>query len=107
MTSQLKMLTAFIDSNDAIGLNKALKQHKPQQVVLQEVLNYAALMGDDQGIRVLFINGAQATTQAYNNAFKTTDKQGQGGHTLAAVYIKSIMKELITPATPLSKLKFT
>jgi len=106
MSSQIKMFTAFIDINDSGGLAKALKQHKPQQTILQEVLNYAALMGDDQGIRVLFLNGAQATTQAYNYATKTTDKLGHGGHTLAGVYIKSIMKELITPTTPLSKLNF-
>jgi len=103
--NQIKMLTAFVASNDATGLNKALKEHKPDQSVLQEVLNVAALMGDDQGLRVLFMNGAQATKKAYNLACKSTNVQGHGGHTLAAVYIESVMNNLVDPKKPLSKLK--
>uniref|UniRef100_A0A6C0HLE6 Uncharacterized protein n=1 Tax=viral metagenome TaxID=1070528 RepID=A0A6C0HLE6_9ZZZZ len=107
MTNQTKTLLHFIDTNNSSGLNKALKKNKHEQAALQEVLNYAALMGDDQSIRVLFMNGANATTEAYANAFKTTATQGHGGHTLAAVYIKSIKNKLIDPSIPLSKLNLT
>ena len=103
--NQVKMLTAFVSNNDATGLNKALKASKPDQSVLQEVVNVAALLGDDQGLRVLFMHGAQATKKAYNLASKTTNIQGHGGHTLAAVYIESIMNNLVDPKKPLSKLK--
>ena len=107
ISNQNKTLLSFVDANDAAGLSKALKQYKPEQAVLQEVLNYAALMGDDQGIRVLFMNGANATTQAYNNACKNTSKQGHGGHILAEVYIKSIKNKLVDPSVSLSKLNLT
>lgn len=103
--NQIKMLSSFVVSNDASGLNKALKASKPDHSVLQELVNIAALMGDDQGLRVLFMNGAQATKQAYNFAYKTTKIQGQGGHTLAAVYIESVMNNLVDPKKPLAKLK--
>ena len=102
--NHVKMLTSFIYENDATGLNKALKASKPSQSILQDVVHVAALLGDDQGLRVLFMNGAKATKEAYNLASKTTKTQGHGGHTLAAVYIKSVMNNSVDPKKPLSKL---
>ena len=103
--NQIKMLSGFVATNDSTGLHKALKTSNPDQFVLQSVLNFAAEMGDDQSIRVLFINGAHATKEAYNFASRPTKTRGLGGHTLAAVYISSVMKDLVDPKKPLSKLK--
>jgi hypothetical protein len=75
---------------------------------IQKGLEYGALMGDDESIRILFQHGAKYSKAAYDNAMNTTTKRGEGGHTLCAVYIKHVgLKKTVDPKVPLSKLKMS
>ena len=67
----------FIDSTDSKGLNKALKTSKLTQANLQEVLNYAALMGNCEGIRVVLNCGAKATKKACDLAINPSQNTGE------------------------------
>ena len=95
----------FIDSTDSKGLNKAFKASKLTQANLQEVLNYAALIGDCEGIRIALICGAKATKKACDLAIKPSQHTGEGGHTMAGLYIKAILKNDIEPKLTFSQIK--
>jgi len=102
---KLTLYKSFIDSNDAKSLDAAIKADKPTKSLLQETFYYAALMGDCQGMRTLLMNGAKADSKSIHQASDTSKLIGQGGHTMAALYIKAVMDGSVQPKTLLSKLK--
>ena len=62
-------------------------------------------MGDCESIRVILICGAKATKKACDLAIKPSPNTGEGGHTMAGLYIKAIMKNDIEPKLTFSQLK--
>ena len=104
--ASLVSLKKLIDKNDAKGLASLLKKNPPPQDVLQEALLYASLLGDDQGIRVLFLHGAVPTVKAVRNAMIVSETKGHGGHVFAGLYVKSVMQGHVHPETPFKSLHF-
>ena len=101
----LQSLYKMIDANDSKKIEILLKSNKSiTPAIMQQALEYASLMGEDESVRILFKYGAVYSKKAYDNAFKVTSKQGQGGHTLCALYIKFIGTGAIDPKIPLSKI---
>ena len=98
-------LKHFIDSTDAKGLAKEIKATKLTKANLQDILNYAALMGDCESIRILLIAGAKATKKASDLAIKPSQNTGEGGHTMAGLYIKAILKNDISPKLTFAQIK--
>ena len=98
-------LKKYIDATDAKSLNKVLEGSKHSQAEIQKGLYYASLMGDCEGIRVLFMHGAKATKKMWNAAIKPTSNKGEGGHTMAGLYIQAIYYGHVSPNTVLSNLK--
>jgi len=99
------ILKKCIDATDAKSLNKVLNDSKYSKAELQEGLYYAALMGDCEGIRIMFMHGAKASKKMWDAAIKPSSTTGEGGHTMAGLYIKAIYNGDISPNTVLSKLK--
>ena len=95
----------FIDATDAKLLNKALESSKPTKADLQEGLYYAALMGDCEGIRIFFMHGAKASKKIWDASIKPSANTGEGGHTMAGLYIKAVYNGDVSPETSLMKLK--
>jgi hypothetical protein len=99
------MMRSRIDATDAKGLETVAKTASKKD--LSRAVRYAALVGDDLGIQVLVKNGAKLDKQAYVNAKNVTSVKGNGGHSLAALYIKGLMNGSISASTPLDKLKLS
>ena len=60
--------------------------------ILDRALGFAALMGDDKNIRTLAQFGANPSQEASDMAKKQTDKQGEGGHLFAGMYVDALRK---------------
>lgn len=84
-----------------------LKKNHPSQAELTQAMHHAAALGDDHGLQVLFQNGAKADAKGVALATKKSSQKGVGGHDFAGIYVKSVMKKLISAKTPFNKLKFT
>uniref|UniRef100_A0A6C0EZB9 Uncharacterized protein n=1 Tax=viral metagenome TaxID=1070528 RepID=A0A6C0EZB9_9ZZZZ len=102
---QFSTFKQLIDATDASGLNKELKKTKLSQANLQEILNYASLMGDCQAIRIILLCGAKATKKAIDLATKPSNNTGEGGHTMAGLYIKSILNHDIDAKLTFAQIK--
>ena len=99
------MFKKCIDNTDAKSLNRAIKSMNPSKAELQEGLYYASLMGDCEGIRIFFMHGAKASKKMWDAAIKPSPNTGEGGHTMAGLYIKAIYNGDVSPNTLFSKLK--
>ena len=83
-----------IDRNDAAGLASLLERERPSPEAAARVLDYAALAGDDQGVRILLAHGAPASQAAVQAAGDGIDpRSGFGGHLTTACYIKSVLQD--------------
>ena len=62
-------------------------------------------MGDCEGIRVVLNCGAKATKKACDLAINPSQNTGEGGHTMAGLYIRAVLKNDIEPKLTFSQIK--
>lgn len=90
------MVCQSIRDNNAAELENQLRSMSVSTDILQLAFRYAALLGDDVGMQVIAQRLATLRTPVPEDAFSyardTTSHAGLGGHTLAAVYARSLFQ---------------
>ena len=93
---QFHPLCDAIQKNEADKLREQLASLRPGVPVLQLAFRYAALLGDDSGMQALaqeiVRQGGSIPKDAAEYARQATASSGVGGHTLAAVYAREVLR---------------